>query len=95
MTEEPKKEGRTWSEEIEVTGSDLVERVKQLIQEGNVRKIIIRRATGEVLLEIPLTAGIAVTALVTLMAPVLAGLGAMAALLTEVKIEVVRSDTTK
>lgn len=90
MTE--KKEERTWIEEIEVAGSQVVERVKELISEGNVRRLIIRNADGNVLLEIPLTAGVVVGGALTLFYPLLAALGAMAALLARVKIEVVRTD---
>lgn len=91
MSHEPDRRERTWSEEIVVAGGELVERVKQLVREGNVRRLVVRKASGEVLLEIPLTAGVAVGGAVTLLAPVLAALGALAALLTEVKLEVVRS----
>lgn len=83
---------RTWTEQIEIAGSELVERVKQLVGEGNVRRLIVRRPTGEVLVEIPLTAGVAVGGVVALIAPLLAALGAMAALLTHVKVDIVRED---
>jgi len=86
-------ENRTWTEEIEVAGTQLVDRVKELVQEGNVRSVIIRKPDGQRLLVVPLTAGVAVGSVVTLFAPVLAALGALAALLTNVKIEVVRSET--
>jgi hypothetical protein len=87
-----KKEKKTWAEEFEVAGSELVKRVKELIKEGNVRRLIIRRETGEVLIEIPLTAGVAVGGMLTLLAPALAALGAIAGLLARVKVEVVRTD---
>lgn len=86
------KEKRSWTEEIEITANELVDRVKELIEEGNVRRLIIRKADGDVLLEVPLTAGVAVGGAVTLVAPVLAALGAMAALLVKVRVEIVRSD---
>lgn len=88
MNDQPKQE-RTWSEEIEVAGHELVERIKQLVAQGNVRRLIIRKPNGERLLEIPLTAGVAVGGAVTIMAPVLAALGAMAALLAQFKVEIV------
>lgn len=91
MSKDPLKEERTWSEEVVVAGNQLVERVKQLIADGNVRRLIIRKPNGESLLEIPLTAGVAVGGAVTLMAPILAALGALAALLAEVKVEVVHT----
>ena len=91
MQEQPKKEERTWSEKIDMASSDLVERVKQLIAEGNVRRLIIRNEKGEVMVEIPLTAGVAAGGLLTIWAPVLAAIGAMAALLARVKVEIVRT----
>ena len=81
----------TSTEHIEIAASDLVDRTKELIEEGNVRRIIIRNEEDEVLMEVPLTAGVVVGGAVTIVAPVLAALGALAALLTHVKIEVVRA----
>lgn len=91
MNKKENKEERTWIEEIEIAGSELVERVKELVKEGNVRRLIIRNSSGELLMEIPLTAGVAVGGVVTIIAPLLAALGAMAALLARVKFEVVRT----
>lgn len=87
------KEKRTWTEEIEITANELVDRVKDLLQQGNVRRLIIYKSSGEVLLEVPLTTGVAVGGIVTLFAPVLAALGAMAALLVaKVKVRIIRTD---
>ena len=85
-----KSENRTWSEEIEIAGSELVERVKELIMEGNVRRLIIRKPGGDILLEIPLAAGVVVGSVVIIYAPLLAALGAMAAFLSQVKVEIIR-----
>jgi len=82
----------TWTETIEIAGSELVDRTKELIAEGNVRRLIIRNQDDEKLLEVPLTTGVAVGGALTLLAPVLAALGAMAALLARVKVEVVRTE---
>ena len=81
---------KTWTEEIEVNARDILEKIKELIQEGNVRRLIIKKENGDLLLEVPLTASVVAGGLVTLVAPVLAALGAMAALLTKVKFEIVR-----
>ena len=81
----------TFTEQIDLAASELVGRIKELIAEGNVRRLIIRNQDDEVLLEVPLTTGVAVGGVVTLIAPVLAALGAMAALLTHVKVEIVRA----
>jgi hypothetical protein len=92
MTEPSEQKGRSWTEEIEINAGELVDRVKELIEEGNVRRLIIRKPNDEILLEVPLTAGVAVGGAVTLFAPVLAALGALAALLAKVKIQIVRTD---
>ncbi|MBN2532724.1 MAG: DUF4342 domain-containing protein [Spirochaetales bacterium] len=83
---------KDWTHTIEVAGSELIKRIKELIKEGNIRKLIIKKETGEVLLEIPLTAGVAAGGAVVLLAPVLAALGALAALVARVKVEIVRID---
>jgi hypothetical protein len=90
MSNEQKKAERTWTEEIEVFGHELVTRVKELVAEGNVRRLIVRTAEGHVLIELPLTTGVAVGGVVTIVAPVLAALGALAALIAHAKIEVIR-----
>ena len=86
------KRGNTRSERITIAGSELVDRVKKLIAEGNVRRLIIRKPSGDLLMEVPLTAGIAVSGALALMAPILAALGAMAALVAKVQVEIVRSN---
>ncbi len=84
------KDQRPLTEEITVAGSDLVDKVKALIQQGSVRRLVVRRPTGESLVEIPLNVGLGVAGLLTLMAPVLAALGAMAALVAQFRIEIQR-----
>ena len=90
-SQQKEEEEHTFSEQVEIAASELVDRTKELIEEGNVRRLIIRNQDGEVLLEVPLTTGVAVGGVVTILAPVLAALGAMAALLTHVKVEIVRT----
>lgn len=87
-----KEKGSIFSEEIEVAIEGLVERVKELIQEGNVRRLIIRKENGDKLLELPLTAGVAVSGVFTVMWPLLTALVAMTGLLSRVKIQLIRSD---
>jgi hypothetical protein len=93
VDEKTEKEGRTWTEEIEVAGTELIDRIKELVKAGNVRRVILRTPDNRLLLEIPLTAGAVAGGMVVLIAPVLAALGAMAALLAKVKIQVVRTDS--
>lgn len=87
----PKKQ-RDWVEEMEVAGSELVERVKQLVAQGNVRRLIIRNANNEALIEVPLTPAVVLGGVATIFNPVLAALGAMAALIAKLKIEIVRME---
>ncbi|NBC48738.1 MAG: DUF4342 domain-containing protein [Gammaproteobacteria bacterium] len=90
MTKLPDPNRRGISERVSVAGSELVDYVKQLIAEGNVRRLIIRKPGGATLMEIPLTAGVAVGGALTVLAPVLAALGAMAAWVTKFEIDIVR-----
>ena len=77
----------TTKEKFTVSGSQLVEKVKQLIHEGNIRRVRVIHK-GNTILEIPLTVGASAAAVVALAAPILAALGAFAALVTECTIEV-------
>jgi hypothetical protein len=90
MTEDQDKTKNEWREEFEIKGRDLVERVKELIREGNVRKLIIYKSDGNILMEVPLTASVIAGSAMLVLTPVLAAIGAAAAFLAEVKIEVVR-----
>jgi hypothetical protein len=78
-------------EKFTVSGSQVVEKVKQIIHEGNVRRVRILHQ-GRVVLEIPLTIGAPAAAIAIMTAPVLAALGAFAALVTECTIEVEKVD---
>ena len=75
------------TEKFTVSGSQLLDKVKQLIHEGNIRKVRLLHE-GRTVIEIPLSIGAPATAMVILAAPVLAALGAFAALVTECTIEV-------
>jgi Domain of unknown function (DUF4342) len=90
MTRVQDRDDRSFTEEIQVRGAELVDKVKALIQEGNVRRVVVRRPTGEALVEIPLSAGVGIAGLLTLMTPVLAALGAMAALIADFRVQIVR-----
>ena len=76
-------------EKFTIQGSQIVEKVKQLIQEGNVRRVRLLH-NDRPLIDIPLTVGVPVAAAAVLAVPVLAALGAIAALVTECTIEVER-----
>ena len=83
MTEnEPKRE------EFRVSGDELIARVKELVHQGNVRRVIIKNEEGKTLIDIPLTLGV----VGVLVAPQLAALGAIAALITHGTIVVEKED---
>ncbi len=79
------------TEKFTVSGDQVVAKVKQLIHEGNIRRVRIIHQ-GRTVLEIPLTIGAPAAALGIVMAPALAALGAFAALVTECTIEVEKVD---
>jgi hypothetical protein len=81
---------RTFVEEMEVAGSELLDRIKELMKEGNARRVTIRSSDGTELMTVPLTVGVVAGGLITMAAPLLAALGALAALVTRCKLEVVR-----
>lgn len=80
----------TKREEFKINGEDLIKKVKELIHEGNVRRITIKDKNGKDLIVLPLTIGV----VGALIAPALAAVGAIAALVTECSI-VVERDTVK
>ncbi len=81
---EEKKEEKKRSEEFKLNGSQVVDKIKELIHEGNIRRIILKNDEGETLIEIPLTLGLVGVALM----PVLAAVGAIAALVAKMTIVV-------
>ncbi len=79
-------ESQQQREEFRVTGEQLLAKVKELINEGNVRRVIIKNKDGKTLVELPLTIGVVGAVL----APTLAAVGAIAALVTDCSIIVER-----
>ena len=76
------------TEEFHVNGEELIARIKQLFHEGNIRRIIIKDKDGKTVMEIPLTIGV----VGALLAPTLAAVGAIAALLTEATVLVEKAE---
>ncbi len=75
-------------EEFKVKGDELLGRIRELIREGNVRRVTIKNSDGRIMLEIPLTIGV----VGALIAPVAAAIGAVAALVTECTVTITRED---
>ena len=80
-------------EKFTVDGSQLVEKVKELMHQGNIRRVRLLHK-GRPLIDIPLTVGVPAAAAAVLAAPVLAALGAIAARVTECTIEIERVEDT-
>ena len=84
MTEDKK----SWSEEFKINGGEVVDKIKELIHEGNIRRIILKNEEGKTLIEIPLTLGLVGAALM----PILAAVGAIAALVAKMTIVVEKGE---
>ena len=79
---------KTYTEEFRVEGEKIISKIKELLHEGNIRKVIIKDKDGKVLMEIPVTIGV----VGVLIAPQLAALGAIAALLSEATVVVEKAE---
>ncbi len=82
----PEEKFRT--EEFHINGEELLARIKKLVHEGNIRRIIIKNKEGSIIMEIPMTIGV----VGALLAPTLAAIGAIAALITEATVVVEKTE---
>ncbi len=82
---------KTWTEVIEVTSDELLASIKRLAAEGQVRRIRLIEPDGDIVLDMPLSIGAIAGGAIVLAAPLLAVLGALAAFVTKVRLEVVRN----
>src|SRR3954467_2466501 len=82
---------KTTQEEFKIKGEDVVKKVKELIHEGNIRRIIIKNEEGRSLVEFPLTLGLVGAALL----PMFAAVGAIAALAAKLTLVVVKNGDVK
>lgn len=80
------------TEEFRVDGDKVVSKVKELLNEGNVRRITLKTEDGKTLIEVPLTVGIIGAGLGVMLAPVWAAIGAIAAMAAKLSIVVERTD---
>jgi len=79
---------KTRTEEFKATGAEIIDKIKEVIKEGNARRIIFKTEDGKTFMEIPLTVGI----VGTLIAPVWAAIGAIAALASKLTIVVEKEE---
>lgn len=82
---------KTQTDSFHIKGDELIKKVKDLIHEGNVRRITINDKNGKTLIVLPLTIGV----VGAVAAPILAAVGAIAALVSECTISVERKNTDK
>ena len=82
-------DGKFRTEEFKVEGEKLIAKIKEILHEGNIRRIIIKDKEGKTVMEIPMTLGV----VGVLIAPQLAAIGAIAALITEATIVVEKSES--
>ncbi len=75
-------------DEFQIKGEEVLTKVRELVHEGNVRRIIIQNADGKTVLEVPLTVGV----VGALLLPTAAAIGAVAALVTDCTIKVIREE---
>jgi hypothetical protein len=81
---------RTWWETVKVEGGQVIDKVKQVVREGNVRRIVIKQG-GRSVAEFPLTVGV----VGAVFAPMLAAVGAIAALSSDCTIDIERAEQAK
>lgn len=86
MTSESRK--FQFTEQMELAGHQLTDTIRDLLAKGNVRTLVLRSETGDLILSVPLTAGAVVGGVVVLTAPWLAILAALAGVLAKVQVEV-------
>ena len=87
MTTDPTQD-RTRTEEFKLEGGKVLDKIKDLIHQGNIRRIILKNEAGKTLIEIPLTLGLVGAALL----PVFAAVGALAAVATRMVIVVEKTE---
>lgn len=81
---------RTWVDRVEVAGNQLIDRIEELVRDGNAKRVILRTSGGDELMTVPLTVGVVAGGLITLSAPMLAALGAVTGLVSRVTLEIER-----
>ncbi|MEG3849245.1 DUF4342 domain-containing protein [Microcoleus sp. herbarium19] len=79
-------------EELKINGDDLVAKVKELIHEGSIRRLIIKNEDGRILVEVPLTVGVVGGVISATLFPVIAAVGAIGALVAHMTIVIERTD---
>lgn len=90
MTEAQTQTQQVRSEEFMIDGDQVVAKIKELLHEGNIRRLSLQTEAGKTLFEVPLTIGLAGVAAGTLLAPMLTAIAALAAIVTKLKVKIER-----
>ncbi len=85
-------DSNSWTERIEVASEQVIDTLKKLISEGNVRRVTLRKSNGKKLISVPMTAGAAIGGVAVLAAPMITAIAAVTALVTKVTLEIERTD---
>lgn len=80
------RSGKTFTEEIKGTTSEIIKQIRKLIKEGNARRLMIKDKKGKILFQTQLTVGVAGTALFTAMAPLISAISMFALFMNDIKI---------
>lgn len=80
------RSGKTFTEEIKGTTSEIIKQIRKLIKEGNARRLMIKDKKGKILFQTQLTVGVAGTALFTAMAPIISAISMFALFMNDIKI---------
>lgn len=86
------KNQKSWIEEVEVSGGQLVDKLRELLQQANTRRVTICKQNGEEIFTVPLTVGVLVGGIVTFSLPVLAAIGVVAGIATKLKLKIERAE---
>jgi hypothetical protein len=91
MADSAREKASETFQEFKLAGNQLVDKLREVIEEGNVRRIVLKK-DDRVLFELPLTVGVGAGAAAVLVSPILAAVGAVAALVSDVTLVVERED---
>lgn len=83
----------SWTERIEIASEQVIDTIKKLISEGNVRRVTLRKSNGKKLISVPVTAGAAIGGVAVLAAPMITAIAAVTALVTKVTLDIERTDS--
>ena len=88
----PSPQTPSWTERIEVASEQVIDTLKKLVSEGNVRRVTLRKSNGKKLISVPVTAGAAIGGVAVLAAPMITAIAAVTALVTKVTLDIERTD---